>query len=219
MTGQGGLGDFLLNRDAEASTWVYLVGAVGARAVKIGTAADVAGRLRDLQCGSPVQLHIMWQTRGGRDLERALHKRFAAYRVHGEWFDFGDDHPVAIIATAAVAFGYRAYPSAETHNGDALPTQPQVAEGRQLATLFRDAFAEAGDPPLLPFSQILDYLSVADPEKWGKWESRPDRLMMAGRVIGPVFRAAQLDISTVRDASLPGRPTCYRLDEIDRAAP
>ncbi|MGW8380848.1 GIY-YIG nuclease family protein [Actinacidiphila sp. SB3-2] len=60
-----------------------LVGSLDARPVKIGTTNDLAERLRDLHVGSPVPLHVMWQTRGGRNLERALHQRFAAYRKDG----------------------------------------------------------------------------------------------------------------------------------------
>ena len=212
----------MLNKGAEGagtSTWVFLIGSVGVRPVRIGTAADMVACLRDLQCGSPVPLHVMWQTRGGRDLEKALRDRFAAYRIHGEWLDFGGDHPVAIVATAAITLGYRAYPSAEAPNGDGLPTGPQPAEAQRLVAAFREAFAEAGDPPVLPFSRILDSLSAADPGKWGKWDGLPGRLAVAGRAVSDIFRAAQLDISTVRDASLPGRPTCYRLDEVVRAAP
>jgi len=90
--------------------WVYLIGSTETRPVKIGVANDPAGRLADLQIGSPVRLHIMWQTRGATKLEHALHAYFAPYRLHGEWFDFEDENPAALVATAAVLLGHRAQP-------------------------------------------------------------------------------------------------------------
>ncbi|MCX4581352.1 GIY-YIG nuclease family protein [Streptomyces sp. NBC_01571] len=185
--------------------------------MKIGTASDVAARLRDLQCGSPVRLHVMWQTRGGRDLELALHQRFSAYRVHGEWFDFGEDHPVAIVATAAVDLGHRAYPSGELPSAGALPLAPDVAEARRLAVLLREAFAQAGDPPVLTVAELLEHLRAAEPDTWRKWDGRPDKLAMAGRTMAVIFRAARFDLASVRLRTA-GRPTAYRLDQVARAA-
>ncbi|WP_435844243.1 GIY-YIG nuclease family protein [Streptomyces griseoluteus] len=69
-----------------------MVGAAGSSAVKIGTSADPEGRLRSLQTGQPVELSLLWTCDG--DYERALHARFAEYRIRGEWFDLtplGDD--------------------------------------------------------------------------------------------------------------------------------
>lgn len=90
--------------------WVYLIGSPDVRMVKIGMSADPKVRLEDMQTGSPVRLHLLWQTPGGRALEAALHAYFAAYRTHGEWFDFGDENPAALVATAAVLLGYRSQP-------------------------------------------------------------------------------------------------------------
>ncbi len=90
---------------------VYLIGSPLARPVKIGVSDDPAARLADLQVGSPVPLLILWQTPGGQRLESALHAYFAPYRLHGEWFDFDEENPVALVATAAVLMGYRAQPA------------------------------------------------------------------------------------------------------------
>ncbi|MEU2135057.1 GIY-YIG nuclease family protein [Streptomyces sp. NPDC018352] len=201
----------------DTRAWVYLVGAVEARPVKIGTASNVAARLRDLQCGSPVRLHVMWQTQGGRDLEQALHQRFSDYRVHGEWFDSGEDHPVAIVATAAVDLGHRAYPSGQSPHTDVRPLAPDVAEAQRLVVLLREAFAQSGDPPVLTVAELLEYLRAAEPDTWRKWDGRPDRLAMAGRVMASVFRAARIDLASVR-LRTPGRPTGYQLDQVAQAA-
>ncbi|MFF0199011.1 GIY-YIG nuclease family protein [Streptomyces anulatus] len=200
-----------------ADSWVFLVGTLEARPVLITTATDVASGLRELQNGSPVRLHNMWQTRGGQELETALHQRFRAYRLHGKWLDFGADHPVAAIATHAVELGHRAYPSVEEMNRPALPWAPDVAEARQLAALMRDAFTDAGDPPALPLAQLLEHLRAAAPDVWCRWDDRSDRLARAGKAVATIFRSARLDIATVR-LKVPGRPTGYRLDQVERAA-
>jgi hypothetical protein len=67
---------------------VYFV--VGADKLKIGVSIDPALlRLADLQTGSPVSLSIAWRVTcpNARQLEAALHRRYAEHRSHGEWFD------------------------------------------------------------------------------------------------------------------------------------
>lgn len=91
----------------EAPTWTrkgmpgytYLIAAEGLPYVKIGLARDPEHRLRGLQGGHPLQLHLLWSTPA--NFENALHKHFAAYRVRGEWFDLtplGD--PVEVVTDA-----------------------------------------------------------------------------------------------------------------------
>lgn len=65
---------------------VYFIQAASGQ-IKIGIAADPTARLRDLQVGSPVPLALVCDCGGGRPQEREYHRRFAAYRVHGEWFE------------------------------------------------------------------------------------------------------------------------------------
>jgi hypothetical protein len=66
--------------------YVYFIRGEGTGLVKIGVADDPRTRLRDLSIGSPVALTLLGQTPGNEAIERALHKRFAALRAHGEWF-------------------------------------------------------------------------------------------------------------------------------------
>lgn len=207
-----------MQKTVETATWVYVVGSLIARPVKIGTTGDLAGRVRDLQAGSPVPLHVMWQTRGGRTLERSLHQRFATYRKYGEWFDFGEDHPVAIIATAAVGLGHREFPRDDLAASDHLPTHPEVAAARRLAKSLRDAFARASDPELMPVADLVEYLRETDPTVWKQWDGGPQPLAMAGRMIAKTFRAAGFDIAQVRTTTYPGRPSAYRLDQVVKAA-
>ena len=94
-----------------ASTrWVYLIGSANSSLAKIGVSNDPEVRLADLQVGSPLPLVLLWKTPGGQGLESALHNYFAPYRQHGEWFDFGEENPAALVATAAVLMGFRSQP-------------------------------------------------------------------------------------------------------------
>jgi hypothetical protein len=54
--------------------------------IKIGTTTQLRARLRQLSYdGGPVTL--LADLAGGPALEEELHRRFARYRVHGEWFE------------------------------------------------------------------------------------------------------------------------------------
>lgn len=65
---------------------VYFLAADSASLVKIGSASMLAKRLKGLATMSPVPLRLACYLRGGQVLERQLHKQFAEYRAHGEWF-------------------------------------------------------------------------------------------------------------------------------------
>jgi len=69
---------------------VYFVEATGLDLVKIGFARNVAARLADLQCASPVTLRLLGTVPGGIEVERFFHKDLAEYRVRGEWFALND---------------------------------------------------------------------------------------------------------------------------------
>lgn len=73
--------------DRVTSTSVYFIQAVGGGPIKIGYAANVATRLNALANSSPVVLRVIAVIDGGGRAEEAeLHRRFAAARLHGEWF-------------------------------------------------------------------------------------------------------------------------------------
>lgn len=59
--------------------------------VKIGFAVDVALRLRTIQGMSPVPVLCLGFHSGSLKDEGAIHRKFAKYRKHGEWFEYGDD--------------------------------------------------------------------------------------------------------------------------------
>lgn len=55
--------------------------------IKIGISRCNKGRLYDLQNACPYELKVLAGCRGGRMLEAAYHRRFAKYRIRGEWFE------------------------------------------------------------------------------------------------------------------------------------
>lgn len=58
----------------------------GGGLVKIGFTQDIIYRLRCIRAMSPVPITLIIDVAGTRQDEKALHRRFAAYRSHGEWF-------------------------------------------------------------------------------------------------------------------------------------
>lgn len=80
------------------ANFIYIIGAEESPLVKIGTTDDVKRRLREIQNMSPVRLRVIWHAPGDEKTERALHRRFKAYRKWGEWFRLRD--PVASVERA-----------------------------------------------------------------------------------------------------------------------
>jgi hypothetical protein len=65
--------------------WVYFI-SDGVGHVKIGYSVDVQTRLREIQAHNAFPLTVLAVLKGGSEVERALHERFAEHRVRGEWF-------------------------------------------------------------------------------------------------------------------------------------
>ncbi len=76
---------------ARDRTYVYFI-QDGRGATKVGISHDPPHRMTSLQTGHPEQLVLTRAIRQrteseARAVERALHVRFAAHRLNGEWFD------------------------------------------------------------------------------------------------------------------------------------
>jgi len=73
--------------------FVYVVLAVGIGRYKIGfSISDPRFRVKALQIGSPIKLELVAVIpKCSRDDELALHHRFEASRLHGEWFSGTSD--------------------------------------------------------------------------------------------------------------------------------
>jgi hypothetical protein len=68
----------------ESGVTYFIGGDVGA--IKIGRSVNLEVRLKDIQACSPIPLRVL-ATRKGVSREQLYHKKFAAYRLHGEWFE------------------------------------------------------------------------------------------------------------------------------------
>ncbi|TWP37958.1 GIY-YIG nuclease family protein [Leekyejoonella antrihumi] len=65
---------------------LYLMQSGSAGPVKVGIAADVEQRRRQLQTGSAERIHVRRVIPSASDYERPLHAQFARHRMSGEWF-------------------------------------------------------------------------------------------------------------------------------------
>lgn len=72
---------------------VYLLWARHSFFFKIGFTADKSPdqRVRDIQVGCPLGVHVVATVPGTRATESALHQRWRNYRARGEWFSFEEE--------------------------------------------------------------------------------------------------------------------------------
>jgi hypothetical protein len=76
----------------DAAKDIYFVQCGEDGPIKIGMASDIKSRINDIQSMCPYKLTVIGSIAGGgKTTERLLHKRFSALRLHGEWFNPGDD--------------------------------------------------------------------------------------------------------------------------------
>lgn len=76
---------------------------------KIGTAVDVAARLRGLQIGNPVELTLYksYPVERSFAIEQVLHKTFSSKRGIGEWFKLSEDDLEHIDKFCNAPFGLK----------------------------------------------------------------------------------------------------------------
>lgn len=67
---------------------VYFIRAGEDGPVKIGWAADVQGRMRELQTGNVATFVLLREFDGRKAEEAEFHRHYKALRIRGEWFEF-----------------------------------------------------------------------------------------------------------------------------------
>jgi hypothetical protein len=117
----------------EEFTHVYFIGDDRDR-VKIGVAADPLSRLRQLQTSSPVRLVLLAADRAYLEAERALHRRFAASRLSGEWFTRTPELDALIDAVASGATTVNAEYLAGIYQRTLAPSMAPAATHSERAT-------------------------------------------------------------------------------------
>ncbi|MFD8549775.1 ATP-binding protein [Streptomyces sp. NPDC059649] len=124
----------------------------------------------------------------------------------------------AEAARERVAAGLPAMPD------DAIPAAPNAPAARPfdaasapaIARLLLGAFGAAGNPEWLTMAQLAQHLAAEDPDVWGRWDGRRDRLLMVGRTLTAELNREGLTIPRTRlesDAD-PARPTVIRLADV-----
>ena len=83
---------------------VYFIQAGEGGPVKIGCAANVKKRIKELQCGCPEVIKLLREVEGNRSEEAWFHARFAKFRVrkNGEWFRFHEDMMTEVFVDTPV---------------------------------------------------------------------------------------------------------------------
>jgi len=206
--------------DGQESRWVYLVGSLQARPVKIGVARDVDARVAELQTGSPVPLHLIWKTRGGGVLERDLHARFAPYRIHGEWFDFGDENPAAVVASAAVLMGYVTHAERSLIGRDCVAPRTAYLTGKKtLINHLIDAASSTGRGNVTK-REVFAYMASID-STYVRVEGESDHFYWcrAGRLLAGAMVDEMLDVPVAQLTLIEGEPRVrgFRMDNLQEA--
>ncbi|WP_318201060.1 GIY-YIG nuclease family protein [Streptomyces sp. SCL15-4] len=205
--------------DDTASRWVYLIGSTLTRPVKIGVTKNVAARLDDLRVGSPVPLHLIWKTRGGRALESGLHEYFAPYRIHGEWFDFGDENPAALVATAAVIMGSPAHPQrVSTESRLQVVHSTLTADAPNVVGHLINAASATGRGAVTN-AEAFAYLATVDPEfTRGSDESEEQYRSRVGKRLAAALRSEGVSVKVTKVPAVDGtRGNGYRLEALRSA--
>lgn len=93
-------------RRARPRGWVYFATAqrVGSDSVKIGFTRDLKRRTSQLNIASPERIGFCLVIPGTMRAEKALHRRFARYRLQGEWFRASDEL-VGFIINGRLKYG------------------------------------------------------------------------------------------------------------------
>lgn len=154
---------------------VYLIHAPEVRRLKIGVAASAEWRLRGLQTGSPVALHLVATLTGGYELEKHLHDRYADRAVMGEWFEDSvlaeilaeyDADRCLVVANAGRLRDLRSRRDAAHRRAKSVFAELSQFTDEAVAS-YRDSYSRALDANLIELLTILEELSAcgeSDPE-------------------------------------------------------
>lgn len=81
--------------------YVYFIQCPVTKRVKIGFSGDPEDRLRGMKSFCPTEIFMLYKIKTLSGLEPMLHERFAKYRAHHEWFEYGEELRVFIEALRA----------------------------------------------------------------------------------------------------------------------
>lgn len=85
------LGTTVKTTTEEDNGYVYFIGNLQNKVVKIGFSKKPNKRLKQLQTGSPLKLKVIYKTKGSKLKEADLQKKFSKQRTQGEWFSISGE--------------------------------------------------------------------------------------------------------------------------------
>lgn len=158
---------------------IYMVRAGSDGPLKIGRAADVRKRLSELQVSHHERLHLLGAMPGDAEEEAAIHARFAAHRLRGEWF-----RPAAEIIEFAAKHPLPPRPSKrrpDTALGRFLAEQKLTLEafgalcGRSTATISR--LSRGLHKPDWPTIEVIEKATggKVQPNDWADSSTDPEK--------------------------------------------
>jgi excisionase family DNA binding protein len=134
---------------SDAKKLVYFIQADDV--IKIGTAADVSKRMKDLQTPHSRPLSLRGIYRGGFKLERTLHAILINFRIreNGEWFKL--DGTIEAILEHSAHLRFKPDPEEEE----------AVKPGELLTTIDCSPIQPPTIPPHLNLKQAAEYLAIS----------------------------------------------------------
>ncbi|MFF1358786.1 GIY-YIG nuclease family protein [Streptomyces sp. NPDC058297] len=142
---------------------VYLIRADGTNTCKIGVSNEPMQRRQSIQLMSPLPLALLATHPGSYPLEDALHRHFAPYHSHGEWFTFPEYvDPVETVQTAVTLLEFvgddiQSWPAAPMYQDES--TLDGWLHGRMLRTFKARyfTFADVAEAIKAPLAFVETY--------------------------------------------------------------
>lgn len=80
---------FINHQNINEAGYVYFLQSLSSGLIKIGFSAShwIEDRIKSLRFSNGDETELLKKTPGTMQRERKIHKKFAAYRKHGEWFE------------------------------------------------------------------------------------------------------------------------------------
>lgn len=69
------------------SYYIYFIQLGVKGPIKIGIITNLKRRFSNIQIYNPYKLKILAVTKGDKQMERMIHKKFDIYKIRGEWFE------------------------------------------------------------------------------------------------------------------------------------
>lgn len=88
-----------------------------------------------------------------------------------------------------------------------------------ILRILHQAFVHESNPAHLTIGQIHDHLRKDDPERWGQWDDREDRIRlgMVARNLQKELADADVELESTRLTDVKGKPTVYLLEDVEAA--